>query len=110
MDANFCLKNQLVSSFSSDPGLGIGMAYMVPHEGYDSYVLSWASDADVSFSLSHPFKALTTTQISTCVGFQALVKANSKFSKGLRFTGVGAVSCARLEMVLPTYVGNLQKG
>ncbi|EDR02155.1 uncharacterized protein LACBIDRAFT_332551 [Laccaria bicolor S238N-H82] len=94
MDANFCLKNQLVSSFSSDPGLGIGMAYMVPREGYDSYVLSWASDAD----------------ISTCVGFQALAKANSKFSRGLRFTGVGAVSCARSEMVLPTCVRNLQKG
>ncbi|EDR07081.1 uncharacterized protein LACBIDRAFT_328410 [Laccaria bicolor S238N-H82] len=94
MDANFRLKNQLVSSFSSDPGLGIGMAYMVPREGYDSYVLSRASDAD----------------ISTCVGFQALAKANSKFSRGLRFTGVGAVSCARSEMVLPTCVGNLQKG
>ena len=47
MDANFRLKNQLVSSFSSDPGLGIGMAYMVPREGYDAYVLSRASDADV---------------------------------------------------------------
>jgi hypothetical protein len=110
MDANFHLKNQLVSSFSSDPGLGIGMAYMVPREGYDSYVLSRASDADVSCSLSHLRNVLTTTQISTCVGFQALAKANSKFSKGLRFTGVGAVSCARSEMVLPTCVGNLQKG
>ncbi|KIJ89698.1 hypothetical protein K443DRAFT_72397, partial [Laccaria amethystina LaAM-08-1] len=94
MDANFRLKNQLVSSFSSDPGLGIGMAYMVPCEGYDAYVLSRASDED----------------ISTCVGFQALAKANSKFSRGLRFTGVGAVSCARSEMVLPSCVGNLQKG
>lgn len=110
MDANFRLKNQLVSSFSSDPGLGIGMAYMVPREGYDSYVLSRASDADVSCSLSRLIKPLTTIQISTCVGFQALAKANSKFSKGLRFTGVGAVSCARSEMVLPTCVGNLQKG
>ncbi|KAF8885404.1 hypothetical protein CPB84DRAFT_1750196 [Gymnopilus junonius] len=38
----------------------------------ESYVLSRASDED----------------ISTCVGFQALAKANSKFSVGLRYTGV----------------------
>ena len=54
MDANFRLKNQLVSSFSSDPGLGIGMAYMVPREGYDAYVLSRASDEDVCFHLIPP--------------------------------------------------------
>lgn len=53
MDANFRLKNQLVSSFSTDPGLGIGMAYMVPREQYEAYVLSRASDADVS-----PFRSI----------------------------------------------------
>ena len=48
MDVNFRLKNQLVSSFLADPGLGIGMAYMVLQEPYESYVLSRAQDADVS--------------------------------------------------------------
>lgn len=52
MDANFRLKNQLVSSFSTDPGLGIGMAYMVPREHYEKYVLSRASEADVCFFCS----------------------------------------------------------
>ncbi len=47
-------------------------------------------------------------QISTCVGFAALAKADMKFSKGLRFTGVGAVSCTRSEFVMT--VGNLHKG
>lgn len=47
MDANFRLKSQVVSSFSADPGLGIGMAYMVPRQPYESYVLSRANDADV---------------------------------------------------------------
>lgn len=47
MDANFRLKNQLVSSFSSDPGLGIGMAYMVARGPFDKYVLSRTSDSDV---------------------------------------------------------------
>ncbi|KAF8907258.1 hypothetical protein CPB84DRAFT_1744643 [Gymnopilus junonius] len=58
------------------------------------YVLSRASDED----------------ISTCVGFQALAKANSKFSVGLRYTGVSAVVCGHSEMIFPLGVGNLQKG
>jgi hypothetical protein len=45
MDANFRLKNQLVSNYSTDPGLGIGLAYFIPHAPYESYVLSRA-DAD----------------------------------------------------------------
>ncbi len=48
MDANFRLKNQLVSSFSRDPGLGIGWAYFVPRASYEKYVLNNTSDADVS--------------------------------------------------------------
>ncbi|PPQ81774.1 hypothetical protein CVT26_010082 [Gymnopilus dilepis] len=94
MDANFRLKNQLVSNYSQDPGLGIGWAYMVPRKPYEQYVLSRANDDD----------------ISTCVGFQALAKANSKFSVGLRYTGTNAVVCGRSEMIFPLGVGNLQKG
>jgi len=50
MDANFRLKNQLVSNYSADPGLGIGLAYMVPRQPYEAYVLSRTSDADVSIN------------------------------------------------------------
>ncbi|KAE9387702.1 hypothetical protein BT96DRAFT_837331, partial [Gymnopus androsaceus JB14] len=46
--------------------------------------------------------------ISTCVGFAALAKAATKYSRGLRYTGVSAVSCARTDMI--TAVGNLKKG
>jgi hypothetical protein len=42
MDANFQLKNQLVSNYSADSGLGIGLAYFIPHGPYESYVLSQA--------------------------------------------------------------------
>ncbi|PPQ86897.1 hypothetical protein CVT25_012538 [Psilocybe cyanescens] len=94
MDANFCLKNQLVSNYSQDPGLGTGWAYMVPRAPYEAYVLSRANDE----------------YTSTCVGFQALAKANNKFSVGLWYTGVGAVVCSRSEMIFPVGVGNLQKG
>ena len=48
MDTNFHLKNQLVSNFSQDPGLGIGWAYMLPREGYERYILSRTKDGDVS--------------------------------------------------------------
>ncbi|PPQ89812.1 hypothetical protein CVT25_007401 [Psilocybe cyanescens] len=94
MDANFHMKNQLISNYSQDPGLGIGWAYMVPREKYEAYVLSRANDED----------------ISTCVGFQALAKANTKFSVGLRYTGLSLTVCRRSEMIFPVGVGNLQKG
>ncbi|PPQ81349.1 hypothetical protein CVT26_014500 [Gymnopilus dilepis] len=94
MDANFRLKNQLVSSYSQDPGYGIGWAYMVPREPYEKFITSRTNDQD----------------ISTCVGFQALAQANTRFSRGLRTTGVGGAFCSRSEMILPLGIGNLQKG
>lgn len=62
MDANFRLKNQMVSNYSQDPGLGIGWAYMLPRVLYEQYVLSRAKDADVSEGC-----ALIDTQISYLV-------------------------------------------
>ena len=53
MDTNFRLKNQLVSNYSQDPGLGISWSYMVPWIPYEKYVLSQASDEDVSPCLFH---------------------------------------------------------
>ena len=51
MDTNFRLKNNLVSNYSQDPGLGTGWAYLVPRVAYEMYVLSRASDEDVCPSL-----------------------------------------------------------
>ncbi len=48
MDANFRLKNHLVSNFSTDPGLWSGAAYMTPRIPYEAYVLSQADTEDVS--------------------------------------------------------------
>jgi hypothetical protein len=83
---------------------------MVPRVPYEAYVLSRANDADVAAFSAFFFSFLIPTQISTCIGFQALVQANTRFSKGLRYTGIGGVFCGRSEMVLPNGVGNLQKG
>jgi hypothetical protein len=113
MDANFRLKNQLVSNYSQDPGLGTGWAYMVPREGYEAYVLSRASEQDVSnisIRCFPKFMIFWSLKVSTCVGLQALAKMNSKFSRGLRYTGVGGVMCGRSEMIMPLGIGNLQKG
>ena len=112
MDANFRLKNQLVSNYSQDPGLGIGWAYMVPRKSYEEYILSQTNDDDVSYArLVFMFILLISfSQISTCVGLQALAKANTKFSTGLRYTGVNMAVCGRSEMIFPTAVGNLPKG
>lgn len=110
MDANFRLKNQMVSNYSQDPGMGIGMAYLVPRKPYEAYALSRASDEDVSRHVYVALLSLTNTQISSCVSFQALSQANTRSSLGLRYTGQNMLSCGRSEMILPCGVGNLQKG
>ena len=51
IDANFRLKNQLVSNYSADPGLGIGMSYMVAREAFEEYVTSRAGDVDMTVGL-----------------------------------------------------------
>ncbi|THU82072.1 hypothetical protein K435DRAFT_692249, partial [Dendrothele bispora CBS 962.96] len=94
MDANFKLKNQLVSSYSRDPGLGVGWAYFVPCEKYEKYLLA----------------NIQEDEISTCVGFGALAQASTRFSRGMRSTGVGGVLCERTDMLMPNGLGNIPKG
>lgn len=50
-DANFRLKEQLVSSHSRDPGLVDGLGYFVGRAEYEEYVISRASEDDVSAML-----------------------------------------------------------
>ncbi|PPQ76635.1 hypothetical protein CVT26_012761 [Gymnopilus dilepis] len=114
IDANFRLKNQLVSNYSTDPGLGIGWAYMIAREPYEDYVKSRANDLDVRYGFRRWCLDLLTISVqdvdSKGCGLQAVDKAHTKFNKGLRYTGVSSVSCGRSEMLLPCSVGNLQKG
>ncbi|KAL0574845.1 hypothetical protein V5O48_007118 [Marasmius crinis-equi] len=92
MDANFRLKEQLVSSHSRDPALVDGLGYFVKRKPYDAWVESKGD----------------TDEISTCVPLAALTKQNTKFSKGLRYTGVGGICCGRSEMIVK--LANLKKG
>jgi len=110
LDANFRLKNNMVSNYSQDPGLGIGWAYLLPRIAYEAYVLSQASEEDVSFNCFRTSCALNPFQIKSCVNMQAVLQANIKNTVGLRYTGMGLGSCARSEMILPLGAGNLHKG
>lgn len=51
MDANFRLKNQLVSTWSRDPGMGIGTAYFVERASFEKYIKSRINEDDVSSGL-----------------------------------------------------------
>ncbi|KAK7028198.1 hypothetical protein VNI00_014888 [Paramarasmius palmivorus] len=91
LDANFRLKLQLVSSYSRDPPLTNGAGYFIERQKY----LTWTAPNQAD-------------EISSCVTLNALAKQNTKFSKGLRYTGVGGACCARTDMILA--MGNLTKG
>ncbi|KAA1479149.1 hypothetical protein DENSPDRAFT_886475 [Dentipellis sp. KUC8613] len=93
LDTCYRLKNRLRTTRVPDLCLGSDTAFFVPPIDYSTYVLSHAMQED----------------ISTCAGFAALAKANTKSTKGLRVTGVGAVTC-RHEFWLPNGVRDLQRG
>ncbi|KAJ3535047.1 hypothetical protein NM688_g7034 [Phlebia brevispora] len=94
MDANFRLKCRAVSSNERDPALGSGWGYFVEDTAYCNMMLAYADQEE----------------ISTCTGFAAIEKANTKFSKGYAVTGIGMAVCARHGFILPNAAGDLQKG
>ncbi|KAJ7084767.1 hypothetical protein B0H15DRAFT_951268 [Mycena belliarum] len=94
LDACFRLKRRLISSDLRDPGLGTGWSYFTENEQYRQFLLTVTDQKEMS----------------TCSGLAALDYANTKFSRGYSSTGVGMGVCARHEFVLPTGVGDLQKG
>ncbi|KAF7974955.1 hypothetical protein HWV62_10677 [Athelia sp. TMB] len=93
MDANYRLRSK-VRGINVDPHLSPGWGYFVKPGPYGEFVADYADDED----------------ISSCVGFQALLNMLTKKSKGLRATGMGAVSCSRHQMFRPQGLGDLQKG
>ncbi|KAF9003812.1 hypothetical protein BDZ89DRAFT_1145888 [Hymenopellis radicata] len=79
LDANFRLRNRLVSTHERDPSLADGMAYFVPRAEYVSHIRNF----------------INQNEMSSCSGFQAMFLANLKNTKGLRTTGVVGVTCGR---------------
>ncbi|KAJ7917979.1 hypothetical protein B0H13DRAFT_2231340 [Mycena leptocephala] len=93
-DANFKMKGRATSTRENDPTLGPGFAYMVANNAY----------------LKHLAKYVEQDEISHCVAFAALWRANNKRAKGLRATGIGSVSCSRHELFRANGTGDLQVG
>ncbi|KAL0576618.1 hypothetical protein V5O48_005376 [Marasmius crinis-equi] len=99
LDANFRLKEQAVSSHSRDPALCDGLGYFVRRAPFEKWLEENKKVEDSEDEAS---------DISNCVPFAALTKQTSKFSKGLRYTGVAGVVCGRSDMIVK--VANLNKG
>ncbi|KAG2148677.1 uncharacterized protein EDB93DRAFT_1250112 [Suillus bovinus] len=95
IDANFRLKQKLVSSDIVDPGISKGWLYFVEEKAYKSYLADNKNQ---------------NQECSTCTSHNAMNMANTKKSKGLAATGVGTMDCARHNMKLQNAVGDLQKG
>ncbi|KAJ7576448.1 hypothetical protein C8J56DRAFT_800049, partial [Mycena floridula] len=95
MDANFKLKRKAVSSESKDPSLSDGAAYFVPEVPYKAHL--------------EKYKHIKQ-EASKCVSHDAVNSADTKDTRGLAATGVGAVDCTRHDFKLPTSMGDLQVG
>ena len=112
VDANFRLKNRLHTR--SDIGFGTGLAYFVEPEPYHAYLLSHGTEVSVCFTTSLSSRTddgeRCTIQTSTCSGLRAVDHANTRGTKRLRATGVGASTCARHGFLLPLGLGDLQRG
>ncbi|KAF7971126.1 hypothetical protein HWV62_22000 [Athelia sp. TMB] len=85
MDANFHLRSKL-RGISVDPHLSPGWSYFVNHIPYASFIANYVDQAE------------------------AVLNMLTKKSKGLRATGMAAVSCACHQLFRPLGMGDLQKG
>ncbi|KAJ7107449.1 hypothetical protein C8R44DRAFT_885462 [Mycena epipterygia] len=94
LDANFRMQRKDVSSETSDPDLGNGLAFF----------------GEVTAYMAHLEKNWDQPQPkSTCVAHDA-VNTPDKEVRGTASSGVGTVDCAHHNMKRPKGVGDLQKG
>ncbi|KAK7033760.1 CxC2 domain-containing protein [Favolaschia claudopus] len=94
VDANFRMRNRLRANAHEDPPLASGWGYMQEEKAYKTHLRNAVPEKD----------------ISTCVAFAALAQKDTRLTTGLRSSGVGAVVCARHELIRPQGMGDLQKG
>ncbi|THU84668.1 hypothetical protein K435DRAFT_687085 [Dendrothele bispora CBS 962.96] len=94
IDANFRLRNRVVSNEHRSPILGDGFAYIVPSSPYKEHIKQHVDQEDMS----------------SCSGFQAMFLANSRNVQGLRVSGMAGICCARHRVWRPSGLGDLQKG
>ncbi|KAG1808439.1 uncharacterized protein BJ212DRAFT_1238461, partial [Suillus subaureus] len=92
IDANFCLKRQIVSKDAVDPSLSHGWGYFVNETAYKTHLTDHGMEAQ---------------EKSMCTSHNAMNMAESKSSKGLAATGLGTINCAQHNMKLPNGVGEV---
>ncbi|KIY63263.1 hypothetical protein CYLTODRAFT_323455, partial [Cylindrobasidium torrendii FP15055 ss-10] len=99
LDANFRLENKLRRKADNKDYsvLGDGLGVFAPLYGMDGYE-------------EHIKKYVSEQDVSECASFAALMQRDTRFSRGLRATGVGACSCTRHESVRQNGVADLLKG
>ncbi|KAG2155368.1 uncharacterized protein EDB93DRAFT_1239234 [Suillus bovinus] len=95
MDANFYLCCRNKSSEQADRSLSKGWAYFVEHNGFKNVLDAYASQVQ---------------EKSSCTSHNTVNLADTKNSRGLAATGVGAIICAHHNLTHPSSVGDLQKG
>ncbi|THU93770.1 hypothetical protein K435DRAFT_799447 [Dendrothele bispora CBS 962.96] len=94
IDANFRLRNRVVSNEYRSPILGDGWAYLVPSIPYREHLENYVSEREMG----------------SCSGFAAMFLANLRNVTGLRSSGVGGVCCGRHRFWRKNGLGDLQKG
>ncbi|THU98713.1 hypothetical protein K435DRAFT_562307, partial [Dendrothele bispora CBS 962.96] len=94
IDANFRLRNRVVSNEYRSPILGDGWAYLVPSKPYREHIENHVSEKEMS----------------NCSGFLAMFLADMRNIMGLRCSGVGGVCCGRHRFWRKNGLGDLQKG
>ncbi|KAF9018836.1 hypothetical protein BDZ89DRAFT_1139729 [Hymenopellis radicata] len=92
VDANFRMNCKMRPEPRPDLPLYDGLGVQMPTEMYHAWLLQYITEED----------------ISSCIAFAALMQKDTRFSVGLRWSGVLGVICARHEIILG--LGDLQKG
>ncbi|KAG1884133.1 hypothetical protein F4604DRAFT_1677272 [Suillus subluteus] len=95
IDANFCLCRRNKSSEEVNPSLSKGWGCFVEETGF-KYVL----DAHAG----------QVQDKSSCASHNTVNLADTKNSRGLATTGIGAIVCAHHNLTRPSSVGDLQRG
>ncbi|KAF9002597.1 hypothetical protein BDZ89DRAFT_1146428 [Hymenopellis radicata] len=92
VDANFRMNCKMRPEPRPDLPLYDGLGVQMPTEMYHAWLRQYISEEDVT----------------SCISFAALMQKDTRFSVGLRWSGVLGVICARHEIMLG--LGDLQKG
>lgn len=90
-----------------DPPLAPGRGCTVHDGEYRDFLNKHTSPAEVALPTAFNCPSHSSFQISSCKGFEAMTKANTKRDKNLRATGVVGINC-RHDVFLQ--MGDLTKG